>query len=439
MVKYFKDKLFILSQVYSKKTGLDLVYFVKNGFWMMLRQAADILIGTILFAIFARLATKEIFGFYQFVLSVFAVVGILSIPGLNTAVLRDVSRGNDGDYVPAVKKSFIWSLLGIPVIVLVGAYNYITGNQELGIILMVVSIFFPFFYAPNTWGAFLQGKTQYKKFAIFGIFQSLINALATATILLLNSRNALLIISVYLLSYSIYGIICYYKTLKYVQNKKSSGETIKYGWFLTKINFFNFIGESADKVIIGTLLSPVSLAIFSVISVLPFRMKMVIKSAVSISFPKMSQDDFSIVEFIKKKQGKIALATISFFSIIVGIVYYSTITLISEIFFGDKYLEYYFYGKYFVILVIFYTPLLIATWYLQAKKMSKPIAYVNVISFVIKIISLVIGVKIWGILGGIWIYNINVVLQLLMNIAAIYIEDNKLLRLSLKSSRISSN
>lgn len=428
MIEFCKTKLYNWSESYGKKIGLDLTYFIKNGFWVTARQILDIVIGTALFAIFARLATKETFGYYQFVMAVFSVVSVLSIPGLNTSILREVARGNDGEYVPAVRKSFFWSLLGIPAIVLVGLYYYFFGSRELGFILMVTSIFFPFFYAPNTWTAFLQGKYEYKKFTIFGTVQSFINAIVTVVAIYSDRSNALLIISTYLFSYSIFNIIYYYKSLHYIENDKSSGEAMKYGWFLTKINFFNFAAENVDKIIIGTLMSPVSLAIFSIVSALPFKLKMVAKSIFSIIFPKMSQDNFLAIEFIKKRQGRIAITFVFLLSLFSGVIYFFSVVPVSRFFFGASYADYYYYGKYFTLLVVIHIPLLIASWYLQAKKMSQSIAYINIVGFFIKIISLVIGVKIWGIIGGVWMYNIYTLVLLAMHAVAIYIEDKRYLK-----------
>lgn len=436
MIQSLKDKVFTWSEIYSKKTGLDLNYFIKNGFWLFLRQFFEIVVGTTLFAVFARLATKEALGYFQFVMSVFAVVSIISIPGLNTSILRDVSRGYDGEYVPAVRKSFFWSLIGMPVIIIVGIYAYIFINHELGVILMAASIFFPFFYAPNTWTALLQGKGDYRKLTVFSIVQSLINSIATIAVIYFSNSQALFIITIYLLSFSVFNVVYYYKSLRYVQNKKTSGEAVKYGWFLTKINFFNSVGENADKLVIGVLLSPVSLALFSVVSAMPLKLKMAIKAVMGVTFPKMSQDNFTAAEFIKTKQGKFALLFIVIFSIGASIIYFFSVVPISRLFFGDKYADYYFYGKYFVVLVVAYMPLLIATWYLQAKKMSKAILYINIVNFFVKITTLIIGVKIWGIMGAIWIFNIDIVLLLFMNLVAIYIGDRKLTRLNLKQSKI---
>lgn len=420
-----KDKIYLFLKKHEGKIGIDLPYFVKNGFLMTLRQLVDLSIGMVLFVVFARVATKEALGYYQYVVSVFAVVVIISIPGLNISILRAVARGYDGEYVPSVKKSFVWSLLGVPVILLLGIYYYVFGDEMLGVILMTSSVFFPFYFAPNTWSYFLQGKEKYGKLNLYASIQSSITAIITILVIYLSKSNALAITIIYLFSFSLFGIIFYYKSLKYIENDKSSGDALSYGWFLTKINFFNFIAENADKVIIGSVLSPTLLAVFTVISSLPFKLRLVIKSIFSVAFPKMSQDNFRMIKFFKSKEGKRLLVLSSIFVLVIGAIYYFTVEPVSRLLFGEKYNSYYYYGKYFSFLVVIYIPLLITNWYLQAKKMSKEIFYVNLVSFIVKIISMIAGVKIWGIVGGIWFYNANMLLLLMMQLGAIYIKESK--------------
>jgi O-antigen/teichoic acid export membrane protein len=420
MTDSFKLKIHNWLLALGTRMGIDLGYFVKNGFWMSLHQLVDISIGIVFFALFARLASQETFGYYQFILAVFSLVSVVSIPGLNTSILREVSRGNDGEYIPAVRKSFLWSLIGLPLIVLLGAYYYLFISHELGLIIMTASIFFPFFYAPNTWNSFLLGKCEYKKFTLFGITQSFLNTSVTLSVVYLSHGNAFLIISAYLLTCSLGNVAFYYKSLASLSNSRNSGEAMPYGWFLTKINFFNYAADNIDKFIIGFLLSPVMLAAFSVVSTLPFRLRMLVKSVFSIAFPKMAQDSFEAKDFLKTRKGKLVALFFSLFSIAAGAGYFFLIVPVSSLIFGDQYQEYYHYGKYFTVLVIMHMPLVFVTWYLQAKKMSHSIAFVNVTSFSIKIVSLVIGIKLWGIAGAIWMYNMNTFLLLLLYIGAIY-------------------
>jgi len=66
MIQKIKDKIFEISQKWGKKLGLDLPYFIKNGFWMMIRQVVDLLASLVPSIAFARLLDKNVFGEYQF-------------------------------------------------------------------------------------------------------------------------------------------------------------------------------------------------------------------------------------------------------------------------------------------------------------------------------------------------------------------------------------
>jgi len=149
MIHRTKNKIHHLSKHYGQKLGLDLPYFVKNGFWVVVRQFVEVVAGISISIVFARLASQEVYGQYQFILSIFATISVLSIPGLNTSIIKSTAEEKDGEYKNIVKISFFWSFLGIPILFAIGMYYYLTGGATLGIALIIASIFFPFFYAPT--------------------------------------------------------------------------------------------------------------------------------------------------------------------------------------------------------------------------------------------------------------------------------------------------
>ena len=108
-------KLNIFIHNFGKKLGLNLNYFIKNGSWALFRQFIDILTGLFLTTAFARLLTEEVYGQYRLIITLVEIFSFISIPGLNTAIIRSVARGYDGDYKKVVKVSFYWSLLALPV------------------------------------------------------------------------------------------------------------------------------------------------------------------------------------------------------------------------------------------------------------------------------------------------------------------------------------
>jgi O-antigen/teichoic acid export membrane protein len=181
-----QSKIYLWSREYGQKIGLDLPYFIKNGSWMALKQAVELITAIAPLVVFSRLVDPAIFGEYQYFLSILAIMSIVSLPGLNVSVLRSVSRGYDGDYQKAVRMSFLWSLIGVPSLFLLGVYYFLVDRSGLGISLMISSIFFPFFYAPNTWNYFLQGKEKYNILLRFFSVQAAFNALSIICIALYN-------------------------------------------------------------------------------------------------------------------------------------------------------------------------------------------------------------------------------------------------------------
>ena len=239
---------------YSRKYQLDLAYVVRNEFWVYLRYGVSLVIGLAVSIIFARLAPKEVYGQFNFIMAILGTVSIVSIPGLNTAVARSTALGNEGNYKQAVKTKFLWSLIGIPALLGVGAYYYYYGTQIIGICLMVSSIFFPLMNAPNAWDSFLAGKRRFDLSSIYGNIQSVVNAAAMIAVLLLNASNLLLIIITYLVTTAFLHCLFYFRSLKHIENQVKDSECIKYGYFLTGTGVIGVISGYLDKIMIGTLL-----------------------------------------------------------------------------------------------------------------------------------------------------------------------------------------
>ena len=68
---------------YGKRYQIDLAYAIKNEFWVYLRLGISLIIGLAVTVAFTRLAPKEVFGQYNFILAILAIASLLSIPGLN--------------------------------------------------------------------------------------------------------------------------------------------------------------------------------------------------------------------------------------------------------------------------------------------------------------------------------------------------------------------
>lgn len=295
MIKKTHTYIHRLSRRIGKKAGLDLPYFVKNGYWVILRQGVVIVSGLALSIAFSRLVSQEIFGQYQLILSVLAIVSIVSLPGLNASVLQSAARGSDGDYRESIRLSFYFSLLGIPILLIIGAYYYYYYHAVvLGIAFMITAIFFPFFYAPNTWDSFLQGKSKFQIAFRYASTQAILNALFTIGIILLSRGKLLFIILGYLISYTFFNVLFYFKSLRYIENDEK-GDAIHYGWFLTKINVLSLVADNLDKVIVGIFLGPQALAVYFLGITVVKMIFDLSKTVTSVLLPKISKQNTAIL------------------------------------------------------------------------------------------------------------------------------------------------
>jgi O-antigen/teichoic acid export membrane protein len=300
LVGKIEEIIFKWAEKFGKRVGLDITYFVKNGIWVLLRQAILIISGLGVSVIFTRMTTQDVFGQYQLVLSILAMVAILSIPGLSTSLTRSIARGYEGDYKKAVRVSFLWSLLGVPTLLGVGVYYWMYQEQLVGIALIISAMFFPFFYSLNMRDTFFQAKGNFDNATKYNVIQVIVHSLAIIVVVCFRKDSLLWIVSVYLVSYTFFNIIYYFKSLKYIENNKQDKEIIRYGWFLTGVSILGVIASNIDKIIVGIFFSPAHLAVYSIGILVPKQLQNIVKSLLWITVPKqIKQGDISINNYFK--------------------------------------------------------------------------------------------------------------------------------------------
>lgn len=410
-----KEKIYILSKKYSSRFGLDLVYFVKNGYWVALRHLFGLIGGILIYVVFTRWSTQEILGQYQLVLSIFAIVSLFSIPGLNTAITQSVSRGNDGDYVSAVKLSFFWSLVGVPILLLAGFYFYAFKESLLmGMALIVSSIFFPFFYAPNTWDSFFQGKGRFDVASKYGILQTLFNTIVATIVIFFSPNNVIFIVIAYLASYSVFNIIFYKKSLSFIENEKSDRETISYGWFLTRINFLNIISTHIDKFLVGMLIGVRELAVYTIISLVALKIRDFSKTFSILFLPKLSREKNNLQWILRKHHLKLLILFLFIF-LITG-AYYFGIDSVNNILFTAQYSEFNKLSRIFSVSVFLYLPLGFVGYYIRAKKNERAIILTGPVFNLIKIVIEVFLIIKYSLLGAVIAFNLSMVVWFLIHL-----------------------
>lgn len=334
--------------MYSEKFGIDLNYFIRNSFWTSLNQIISIILALLLSVFLARFLSKEVYGNYNFILSIISLLAIISMPGINISLTKAVSRGRDGTYVKSTALSFIWSILGIPILILAGLYYYFYYDQQaVGITFLLASIFFPFLYAPNTWINFLSGKKRFDLSAKYNIIQTFSRTIAIILILLLGVRTLVPIFTVFLFTNSFFNVYYYYKSKELMINKNEEKNWKDHIYQLSFVEFTTLSYEYADKIIIGILLGPVQLAIYSIAAIVVSQIKGSLNQLLKIYYPKIFEmENESIISNMKKHLPKFILLNVGILILVIIFIPWLILLLFSE-----KYSDSIFYAQIYSITI----------------------------------------------------------------------------------------
>src|SRR3989344_3576832 len=126
-----KNRLVNLLRWSEQYTKTDMVYLASGGFWLGLGQivaSGSVFLTSIAFA---NLLAPELYGIYKYVLSVFGMLAITTLFGMDSAVTQSTARGFEGTITPAFKEKMKWGTLGSLASLAIALYYYAQGNMTL--------------------------------------------------------------------------------------------------------------------------------------------------------------------------------------------------------------------------------------------------------------------------------------------------------------------
>ena len=323
--------------------GFDLRYFVRNGFWVLLSQLVEIIAGLVLSIVFARFASKEIYGQYNFLFSIFAMFSIISIPGFRNSLVRSMARGYDGVFRKSTRLSFLWSLAGLPFMVLIGAYYFHYDDRLMGLSLFAAAVLFPLYYAPVSWSAALQGKAKFNYRSILLIIQLTVNALCIIFAILYAKDNLLLLFTANIASMALLNVLYYFWVkARFVYNNKDDRIWKASGYKLSVIPFVSNVYSYLDKIMIGLLMGNEALAVYSIATAVVGKLTIQQKQILSIVQPKLygGKTEKRLFRF----SPKYFMLSVAFSVIVVLFLPY-----LMDLFYGEKYAESVIYAQLYMI------------------------------------------------------------------------------------------
>ncbi len=284
----FKQSVIRFLRWSERYTKTDMVYLAKNGFWLNLNTVVVTFLAFFLSIEFSHLLPKDQFGTYQFALSLGAIVGALSLTGMNTAVTQAVARGFEGTLAKSFRIQITWSILPAIAGLALATYYYFNGNGALSLSLIIVALLLPILNSANVYAAFFLGKKDLKH-AFYYSFALNLSYYGGMGLALLFTDSAPLLILVNIGINTLVTVALYLRTLqKHVANANEDPEALTYGKHLSFVNVFNTVAQQTDNIVAFHYFGAVQLAIYVFASTIPERLNTVVKSVSQLALPRFS-------------------------------------------------------------------------------------------------------------------------------------------------------
>lgn len=386
----FSNILENLLRIYRDSIALATNYR-NNILWMNLYQGLNILTSILVSVAFARLASQSFYGQYIFVISIVSFLSLISMPGVRTTIFRSVSKGNDRFYLDATKFSVRWSLLGIPLLIVLGLYFYSVKSPAVGASIIVASIFFPLIYSLQNWKNLLKAKEKFRTFVLYESSISISNALLIIGLLLTGSQSLLTIMIAYFAVTALLNTYYFLKSLNCISRDGSEIKWKRESYEYTLLNFTSYSFSKVDRILIGLFLPFSQVAIYNIAMKVTDTLFKFIKSSIEAVLPGFFNEEYSFSKFY-------AVFLLLF---LIPITLYPLVEYPILFLYTEKYSESVFFAQLYLFAVPFYFMAYVSTQALVKEHLSTEANKARISSIIFFIITSLVLIPSLGILGGV--------------------------------------
>ena len=365
-----------------------MVYVATGGFWLTAAQITANLLSLPLSVAFAHFLTQNEFGLYKYALSLAAIVSIFSLTGMSTAITRSSAKGFNGSLDQGFWLNLKWSF-GLVTASLLGAgYYALNDNYMLAGAMLIIAFCSPLFNSSVFFSAFLNGKKDFKTASVYNTYR---NILSTATLLatLFIYPHPLVVLAVYFLSYTVTGLFFQWRISRKYRDKEKDPDLSRFSGHVSFTNGLGAFTDQLDKVLLFQNVGAAQLAIYAFAEMVPDAINRLTKNVISLAVPKYAgrADTTGLIS----KSVFISLALLPF-----SLAYIFAAPYLFALFF-PKYIESVPYTQVLAILPLISTSLAVA--YIDGNRAIKEKYIASIVGNILKIISLVGGMLLWGLWG----------------------------------------
>jgi O-antigen/teichoic acid export membrane protein len=380
----------------ERAARMNLRPFLKGFSFLSLNQAVGISTALILALAYAHLLPKEVYGTYKYILALFGMLTVFSLPGMDSAAQKWIAAGKEGVFWPTFRKRVEWSGVSVLLGLGIGLYYLVHGNQVLAYSFLIVAPLLLVLEPFSHFNALLIGRQQYKRFSYYSAALQLATA-STILLTILLTQNVVIIIASYFLSFVLArGVVLWLVVIRDPPTGEHEDEVIRYGTHFSIINMLAFGAGQLDTILLFHYLGPVVLAIYSFGQAASNQARKVFKIVTSVmAFPKFAALD---VQRLKTElPHKILIAHL--ITIPLALVLVIIIPPFYHLLF-PTYVESIPYAQVMAGLLAF-SPIRMISTAINAKGSIRDIYTMNLLSSLLQIAFLMVMVPVYGIWGAV--------------------------------------
>ena len=405
-----KEKIYQFLRWLQNYTKTDMVYVAEGSFWWIFGRVFSFLAGFLILLTFARFTTKEVYGAYQYIISMSAMLSLVLLPGLDTALIRSVAQKKERTFFLCEKERLRFGIFAFLAFFSISLWYFFHKNFELALSFFFAGIFLPFLSIFSLYLAFWQGRKRFDLQNKYFVAHNLLAALILISFIFFKPKITFIIFG-YFFAFTLSTFLFWLLTRKEINKAtEEDKEAIPYGKHLTIMAIPGSISAQIDNVILWQFIGPVEVAIYAYALRLVERISELIPFS-ALALPKMAERNLKAI----KKSIFDKFLKLFWFSIPFTILYILFCPIFFKVFFPIYQESIIFSQVLALILALSPFSFLATTFLAQAKK--RELYFLNFAPQILKIVLFFILIPIFGIWGGVYSILIS---QVFFSILTLY-------------------
>lgn len=372
----------------------DLRYIIRGGFWLSTSSTVIAITAFVSSIAFGYFVPKDVFGMYQYVLTVVGLLTIATLPKVNDGMSQAVARGFEAELRKAFRVRIKWGILATLGSLAASGYYFVNDNLILAGAFFIVGIFVWCFDALGMYITFLKAKRMFREASTYKIAFRVIG-LGLMVLVIWWTQNLWHIVLAYFVIYGSIQIISGSIALtRHPPNSLEDSDAIRYGKSLSFLGTFKAVVMQLDKVLVFHYLGAAELAIYFFATAPIDQLRAMLSSLAELAFPKFSRSSEQTLRTTLLPK----LLQFEFLVLVPLVIgYILCIPFVFPIVF-PAYRESVLFTQLYALSLLFFPALMLSTALLAQKK-EYELWTTRIVSPILRLVILIPAVQWWGLSG----------------------------------------